>query len=462
MEPASEQIAKFLKLKGVKYVVLCSGSRNKFLINAFVKHFKVFDHFDERSAAFFSLGINKYFGALKSIVCMTSGTAVVEAFPAVIEAYYSGINLLIISADLPGHYPEKIFPQRIDQKKIFGKFAEFSEVDIFSSSTHLLLLDPLGPNHWNICYEEEDFCANIRFVIKPKARQLRGIEEVSQKKLYFISQVYKSLNENEKKQLSLLKKANCIVDVFNSKEVKSLISSTVLPSDTLRETFSEIVIIGGRPNFRGWRRLVQDSVILKKIRLKLLNIESCKFKLKKREQLSKSPVKKNKPVEFKETVFLQTILKTYSGADFFIGNSLLSYLMADLKTDATVFGNRGANGVDGLVSTFAGLCVGSRLLVGCIGDLSFLYDTQGLHLLKNLTNKNWLLFVFNNKGGLIFKRFDLDKGLSTNAKKILRLKHNYRLRMAAEIFGLPYTSVLKPQDLKQLKPPLVAEIIISQ
>ena len=458
MEPVSEQIAKFLKLQGVKYVVLCSGSRNKFLINAFVNHFKVFDHFDERSAAFFSLGINKYFCALKSIVCMTSGTAVAEAFPAVIEAYYSGTSLLVISADLPGYYPEGFFPQKIDQRKIFGKFAEFSQVD--GSTNSKLILDLSRPNHWNVCYEEDDFLANLSFVVKPKAREPKVMEEVSSKKLYLVSHIYKPLTETQKKQISLLQKTNCMVDSFNSREIKSLVHSNISPTEFFSKTFSEIVIVGGRPNFRAWRSVIRSLVIDKKIKLKVIDIENSKFKFVEKQGILKTPMKAQNIPNYPEAFLLNSILRTFARADFFIGNSLLAYIVADLKTQATVFGNRGANGVDGLVSTFAGLCVGASLLVGCIGDLSFLYDTQGLHLLKNLPTKNWLLFVFNNKGGLIFKRFALDEGLTIDAKNILRLKHNYSLRKAAEIYGLPYTTISKPKDLKRLKPPLVVEILI--
>jgi 2-succinyl-5-enolpyruvyl-6-hydroxy-3-cyclohexene-1-carboxylate synthase len=108
---------------GLKTVCLAPGSRNTPLVMAFAKHpaITVYSHLDERSAAFFALGIGLATGTPSAVVC-TSGTAVANFFPAVIEATQSGIPLLVISADRPPELRDSGANQTIDQVKIFGDY----------------------------------------------------------------------------------------------------------------------------------------------------------------------------------------------------------------------------------------------------------------------------------------------------------------------------------------------------
>ncbi len=108
---------------GLKTVCLAPGSRNTPLVMAFAKHphIKVYSHLDERSAAFFALGIGMATGTPSAVVC-TSGTAVANFFPAVVEATQSSIPLLVISADRPPELRDSGANQTIDQIKIFGDY----------------------------------------------------------------------------------------------------------------------------------------------------------------------------------------------------------------------------------------------------------------------------------------------------------------------------------------------------
>src|ERR1044071_4741662 len=83
----------------------------------------LFSFVDERSATFFALGRVKLHGNPVAVVT-TSRTAVAEMLPAAIEAYYSGIPLILISADRPARFRGTGAPQSIEQLGIFGSYAE--------------------------------------------------------------------------------------------------------------------------------------------------------------------------------------------------------------------------------------------------------------------------------------------------------------------------------------------------
>ncbi len=106
---------------GLKAVSLAPGSRNTPLVIAFAQHpaIKVYSHIDERSAAFFALGLALASDQPVAVVC-SSGTATANFFPAVIEAHYSRVPLLILTADRPPEVRESGANQTVDQVKLYG------------------------------------------------------------------------------------------------------------------------------------------------------------------------------------------------------------------------------------------------------------------------------------------------------------------------------------------------------
>jgi 2-succinyl-5-enolpyruvyl-6-hydroxy-3-cyclohexene-1-carboxylate synthase len=115
---------------GVRDVVVAPGSRSTPLVLAFDAndHFNLRVHLDERSAAFFALGIGKASG-MPAVLVTTSGTATANAFPAVIEAAQSEAPLLVLTADRPHHLRDSDANQAIDQLRLFGPYARaFFEV----------------------------------------------------------------------------------------------------------------------------------------------------------------------------------------------------------------------------------------------------------------------------------------------------------------------------------------------
>lgn len=118
--------AETLARAGVRHAVISPGSRNTPLTLALVAHPDIATTpvLDERSAAFFGLGIAKRTGAPVVLLC-TSGTAGANYLPAVIEAHESGAPLLVITADRPPEMRDCASGQTIDQQKLFGGFVRF-------------------------------------------------------------------------------------------------------------------------------------------------------------------------------------------------------------------------------------------------------------------------------------------------------------------------------------------------
>jgi len=108
---------------GVREVVVAPGSRSTPLVMAFARdgRFTMRVHLDERSAAFFALGVGKATGR-PAVVITTSGTAAANVFPAVVEASRSGVPLLVLTADRPHRLRDADANQAIDQIHIYGRY----------------------------------------------------------------------------------------------------------------------------------------------------------------------------------------------------------------------------------------------------------------------------------------------------------------------------------------------------
>ena len=133
-----------VRASGANEFCVCAGSRNAPLLAVLGgSDVRLFSFVDERSAAFFAIGRVKQHGNPVAIVT-TSGTAVAEMLPAAIEAYYSGIPLILISADRPARFRGTGAPQSIEQEGIFGVYADTSLRD----------WSRMKPLHLNIEFDE--------------------------------------------------------------------------------------------------------------------------------------------------------------------------------------------------------------------------------------------------------------------------------------------------------------------
>ncbi len=113
---------------GVRHAVFSPGSRSTTMAMLFKEHegFETYMNIDERSASFMALGIAKAHKEPTVLVC-TSGSAVAHYLPAVLEAQYSGVPLIVLSADRPHTLLHVGAPQTVDQHKIFGTAVNYYE-----------------------------------------------------------------------------------------------------------------------------------------------------------------------------------------------------------------------------------------------------------------------------------------------------------------------------------------------
>ncbi|WP_445731071.1 2-succinyl-5-enolpyruvyl-6-hydroxy-3-cyclohexene-1-carboxylate synthase [Mariniflexile sp.] len=125
--PLAQTVIEIFKAKGIKHIVISPGSRNAPLTLGFTNnpYFKCYSIVDERCAAFFALGIAQQVKEPTAVVC-TSGSALLNYYPAVAEAFYSDIPLVVVSADRPKHLIGIGDGQTINQKNIFENHILYS------------------------------------------------------------------------------------------------------------------------------------------------------------------------------------------------------------------------------------------------------------------------------------------------------------------------------------------------
>ena len=171
--PLFAYIAAFvaeLPRAGVSHAVVCPGSRSTPLAMALAAQpdIRVWMHVDERSAAFFALGMAKQLRAPVALVC-TSGSAAANFFPAIVEANLSHVPLLVLTADRPPELRDNGAPQTIDQLRLYGTHTKwFHEVALPEASPAALRYIrtiagraiataraiPSGPVHLNMPFRE--------------------------------------------------------------------------------------------------------------------------------------------------------------------------------------------------------------------------------------------------------------------------------------------------------------------
>jgi 2-succinyl-5-enolpyruvyl-6-hydroxy-3-cyclohexene-1-carboxylate synthase len=198
-----------LVASGVQTLVASPGFRNSPLLLAAhrLPELEVLSAVDERGGAFLALGAAKASRAPVAVLC-TSGTAVANFFPAVLEAHYSGVPLIVLSADRPAELVGTGANQCMDQTKIFGTHVRFY-ADIIgtdagpSAERHVAysagravakaLAPQMGPVHLNIRFREP-------FLPEAEAAQVVDLEEARPQKWKFLS----SASGPAKEQLSAI------------------------------------------------------------------------------------------------------------------------------------------------------------------------------------------------------------------------------------------------------------------
>ena len=266
---------------GISQVVLSPGSRNAPLVIGFDSHPKIetFVVHDERSAAFFALGLAEASGKPVAISC-TSGSAPINYGPAISEAYYRDIPLLILTADRPTEWIDNGDGQTIRQKQLFHNFikADF-ELPNYPKGNELLVSDeivsraiktlfdsPRGPVHINIplaepLYDTQNLTSQPILLNQSKEKNDLSIEEKEviqsnwkrySKKLLLIGQ----LNPNEipiDKLKPLIEDPSVAILVENTSNIQHFESIchtidrtlTIINEDELNDFAPELLITMG-------------------------------------------------------------------------------------------------------------------------------------------------------------------------------------------------------------------------
>ncbi len=168
--PISIRLAEIAYHKGMHHVIISPGSRSAPITIAFARHpnIKAYVIPDERSAGYIALGMSLKLGQPIGLVC-TSGTAAINLYPAIAEAFYQNIPLLVFTADRPLEWIDQADGQTIHQENLYGKHVKkfFTlpsdqihqdgnwHVDRVINETINTALDPVqGPVHLNIPIRE--------------------------------------------------------------------------------------------------------------------------------------------------------------------------------------------------------------------------------------------------------------------------------------------------------------------
>ena len=162
--PLAQNIIQIFIAKGVKHIVISPGSRNAPLTIGFVNNpeFICYSIADERCAAFFALGIAQQIKQPVAVVC-TSGSALLNYYPAFAEAFYSQIPMIVIAADRPLDKIDIGDGQTIRQENVFQNHSLYNaNLTADSSQQNDFLINEAinraisrkGPVHINAPFEE--------------------------------------------------------------------------------------------------------------------------------------------------------------------------------------------------------------------------------------------------------------------------------------------------------------------
>jgi len=174
----AQSIIEILSAKGIVNIIISPGSRNAPLTIGFAQNpnFNCYSIADERCAAFFALGIAQQTKQPTAIVC-TSGSALLNYYPALAEAFYSQIPLIVISADRPQSKIDIGDGQTIRQENVFANHSVFNanlteeaseENDLKINLAIESAILKKGPVHINAPFEEPLYETTEELSVQPK------------------------------------------------------------------------------------------------------------------------------------------------------------------------------------------------------------------------------------------------------------------------------------------------------
>jgi 2-succinyl-5-enolpyruvyl-6-hydroxy-3-cyclohexene-1-carboxylate synthase len=486
------ELVDSLYQQGVNEAVICPGSRNAPFMLALTRHggFKCYSISDERSAGFFGLGI-----ALKTgrpvVICCTSGSAGLNFAPAVVEAFFQEVPLIVLTADRPKEWIGQWDGQTIYQENLFGKhakaFFDFETDDCYSAPA-IALAEPKGPVQINVPIREP-FYPEPGFVLPKADKRVESIEQRVEKLMDF--------------------------SYFNQEIVaadKILVTVGQMEDNSIFETLSAygIPVIGDATSNCGstiahdllladeslWPSLQPDlhihfgkSFVSKRIKQFLrthkpkqswlihpnpigrpdpflclthvVNTEAQSF-IEGTNWVNKSwgtwNSAKIKPLQadfFAKPNWTEihlyeaiTVAIEQESAEVHIANSLavryINWTLAKFHT-TEVYSNRGTSGIDGCLSTAVGAAQKTdKLCISIIGDVAFHYDKNALW--NNYIPANLRIIVFNNGGGGIFRNLEGAKDLP-ELDEFMETRQSISAENTSKDAGIKYFSASNTSEL---------------
>lgn len=449
---------------GVKEVVISPGSRSTPLAIALEAHpnIKTWIHPDERSAAFFALGLIKGSQRPVAILC-TSGTAAANYTPAIAESQISRIPLIVLTSDRPHELRSVGAPQAINQVNMFSNYVNFQfDMPIADGTTNMLdtihyqmqiasqyLYGPhKGPIHFNMPFREpltpdldrtELLKSETKTLphyqkmihvdpIKDKIEKSKGLiivgdmqhQEVDQILTYStifdipvladpLSQLRRHNHPNVITTYDLLYRAGMDWDVdFVIRVGKPVISKKL--NQWLKSTSAFQILVQNNDKIDVFpvppdvsyeisandffRSLMEERTVDRKAWLQQWQSLEKQARIEINDYLQHAT---------DEAAYVGTLISKLTNEDaLFVSNSMpirdIDNLLFD--NEAEIYANRGANGIDGVVSTALGMAVHKKVTL-LIGDLAFYHDMNGL-LMSKINDIHLNIVLLNNDGGGIF------------------------------------------------------------
>ena len=464
---------------GVNTFVVCAGARNAPLVTSLLavcqeKEWCVYHHFDERSAAFFAMGLAKRNGEPVAILT-TSGTAVAELIPATIEAFYSGIPLILVTADRPPAFRGSGAPQAIEQPGIFGPYAPVA-IDVTNGNEFALLSGWSGnePLHLNLCFEEPaagDVCADWEPVIlsiaesekRDDGETLSAFCKSADHLVVLLGELPAAWQRGVERFLAGLGVPVWAEATSGLRESRALAGQLVRSESLVAKLAPERILrLGGIPTLRFWRDLenlpeievlsLSRNPFTGLARPSRLIVSDCFPETGTTQEGSVRDLTLLHDEKFgtalqlhprsEPAMFCELSRQIPPEALVFLGNSLPIRewnLAASLETPhPRTFASRGANGIDGQIATFLGLSEGESESWGIFGDLTALYDLNAPALLDQLCGGRRRCVIINNEGGRIFSRLSSMAGMSEAHKQVTENRHSRRFVHWAAMWDFDY------------------------
>lgn len=477
----------------VKHIVVSPGSRSTPIAMVAAEHpeLQVWLNVDERSAAFFALGMAKARREPVAIVC-TSGTAVANYMPAVVEAKESQVPLIVLTADRPHELRDIGAPQAIDQLNFFGKQVKwFVEMAIPEESPEILryvrtvaaravstsLNGPSGPVHLNFPFREplvpileEDriwesgLDHRTQFVKAPESMLMMkeaelellasGLAHVERGLIVcgpldrpgFAEEVvvlgeklgFPVIADPLSQLRSGSHNKNLVIDSYDTFLRDEYISSKLVPEVVIRFGAMPVskavllflkknpkikqIIIDGEGLWRDPTLLASEVIHADPVLFsRLLNKALTEMKGQMAETSNSNWLENwitadriagevlehlgNEEQEFEGQAVLRIAQNLPKNATLFVGNSMpirdVDSFFLNTERNIRIMANRGANGIDGTISSALGASTVAEPLILLVGDLTFYHDLNGL-LAAKLHKLNATIVIVNNEGGGIF------------------------------------------------------------